>query len=281
MGMHECYHGDYFHKFIKPFNPDKDESWCGSNWDALGNPRFGATTKPLDIYGQNHTDGRIYSAVDLLWSANYVESFMWGYLDFDNFARAFLTIFQTITLEGWTDVMYMLSDAYNPVMTSCFFVILVCFGSFFVLNLLLAVLENNYNEQEQQMTERKEEEKAKAQAEILSEQFDALQLSDDLIGANIDQNAGWTSEFPMGDFDFEKMFADDAPYHSFFDYYVGWCFIDPHSEEAQVKNWYRQKLYDLVTHPKFGIAITLCIVLNTVVLAADHHPMDVSTSFLL
>ena len=41
-----------------------------------------------------------------------------------------------------------------------FFCFLVLFGSFFVLNLLLAVLEQNYNEQEQLMTEKENAKKA-------------------------------------------------------------------------------------------------------------------------
>ena len=41
-----------------------------------------------------------------------------------------------------------------------FFCFLVLFGSFFVLNLLLEVLEQNYNEQEQLMTEKENAKKA-------------------------------------------------------------------------------------------------------------------------
>ena len=105
-----------------------------------------------------------YGAVQLRWSANYGTdgegSFQFGLIDFDNFARAFLTIFQVITLEGWTDIMYVLMDAYDPWLTGIFFCFLVLFGSFFVLNLLLAVLEQNYNEQEQMMTDRENAKKA-------------------------------------------------------------------------------------------------------------------------
>jgi hypothetical protein len=278
LGMHQCWHGEFYEKHILPFNPDKAEAWCGSNFDAAGNGRFAASKENLDIYGLNHTNGRPYSAVELTWSANYVEDFMWSFLDFDNFARAFLTIFQTITLEGWVDVMYMLMDAYNPVMTSSFFIILVCFGSFFVLNLLLAVLENNYNEQEQKMTERKAEQ-LRADAEAVNQQLEALNtamtfVSDEVIGAEIDEHAGWTSDFPMGDFDFESMLQEESTAMTLFDHYLGWCFIDPESEEAKERNWFRQLLFDFVDNQHFSNSITVCIILNTVVLAADHHPME-------
>lgn len=63
----------------------------------------------------------------------------YGITHFDNILAAFLTIFQCVSLEGWTDVMYQLQDA---VTTYCwtYFIVLVVFGSFFAVNLALAVL---------------------------------------------------------------------------------------------------------------------------------------------
>ena len=45
--------------------------------------------------------------------------------NFDNIFYAFLTIFQCITLEGWTDIMYMNQDAYSKYITSIYFVLAV------------------------------------------------------------------------------------------------------------------------------------------------------------
>jgi len=166
-GMHQCHHGKFFREHVEVFNPGKAEAWCGSNWDVLGNGRFKSTGEPLDIYGVDHTAfGKVYGDAELKWSANYAGGmkFMFGLIDFDNFARAFLTIFQTITLEGWTGIMYMLMDVFDPMLTGMFFVVLVSFGSFFVLQLPLAVLENNYNEEEQKLTDRKLAEKAELEA---------------------------------------------------------------------------------------------------------------------
>jgi voltage-dependent calcium channel L type alpha-1D len=146
-GDHLCASAEFYREEILPLNPDKAPTWCGSNWDVMGNPRFvAAEDSPLDIYGGNHTEsGRLYTQEMLLWSANYVDSFQFGYIDFDHLGRGIVTIFQVITLEGWTDVMYMLQDVYNPLATAMFFVLFVVFGSFFVLNLLLAVLEQTLN----------------------------------------------------------------------------------------------------------------------------------------
>ena len=52
------------------------------------------------------------------------------------------TIFQMITLEGWTTVMYNLMDSNIWWMAVMFCVFLVIIGSFFLLNVILAVLSD-------------------------------------------------------------------------------------------------------------------------------------------
>ena len=37
----------------------------------------------------------------------------WGITNFDNFGLSMLTVFQCVTLEGWTDVLYNVSIKYN------------------------------------------------------------------------------------------------------------------------------------------------------------------------
>lgn len=94
--------------------------YCGSNYDAAGNSRF-----------ENS---------QVMKSPLFVQDLNWGFTSFDNIAAAFLTIFQSITMEGWTDIMYMCQDANNPVIAALFFILLIVFGSFFLLNLTLAVI---------------------------------------------------------------------------------------------------------------------------------------------
>ena len=65
---------------------------------------------------------------------------MYGIVTFDNLGVAMLTCFQVITLEGWTDLMYLMMDANMGAMSIVFFVLLVVFGSFFILNAILAVI---------------------------------------------------------------------------------------------------------------------------------------------
>ena len=64
-----------------------------------------------------------------------------------------LTIFQMITLEQWTLVMYNLMDSNIWWMAVLFCVLLVLIGSFFLLNVILAVLAqalDNVKEMEQE-----------------------------------------------------------------------------------------------------------------------------------
>jgi hypothetical protein len=58
---------------------------------------------------------------------------------FDNILWAWVTIFQCVTQEGWTDVMYAIQDAISP-WVWIYFVAIILFGSFFIINLALAVL---------------------------------------------------------------------------------------------------------------------------------------------
>ena len=52
-----------------------------------------------------------------------------------------MTVFQCITMEGWTDIMYFANDAVGSSMNWAYFTLLVIIGSFFMLNLVSFVTE--------------------------------------------------------------------------------------------------------------------------------------------
>ena len=56
-----------------------------------------------------------------------------------------LTIFQCITMEGWSEIMYTAMDAKGYVVSYIYFFAVMLLGSFFALNLLLAVLEEAFD----------------------------------------------------------------------------------------------------------------------------------------
>lgn len=51
-----------------------------------------------------------------------------------------VTIFQVITMEGWVDIMYMVIDTSGSFLTVPYFCFIIIIGSFFLLNLILAVI---------------------------------------------------------------------------------------------------------------------------------------------
>lgn len=65
---------------------------------------------------------------------------MFGINNFDNLFESMITIFQVITMEGWTDIMYMIMDTNGNPLTVPFFCAIIIIGSFFLLNLILAVI---------------------------------------------------------------------------------------------------------------------------------------------
>ncbi|ROL48988.1 Voltage-dependent L-type calcium channel subunit alpha-1F [Anabarilius grahami] len=95
-----------------------------------------------------------------------------GITNFDNFFFAMLTVFQCITMEGWTDVLYWMNDAIGFELPWVYFVSLVIFGSFFVLNLVLGVLSGEFS---------KEREKAKARGDF-QKLREKQQMEEDLSG---------------------------------------------------------------------------------------------------
>jgi len=60
-------------------------------------------------------------------------------LSFDNLIISTFNVFQSITLEGWTDQMYAIRNATMSMSYDILFVAIVVFGAFFVLNLMIAV----------------------------------------------------------------------------------------------------------------------------------------------
>lgn len=64
---------------------------------------------------------------------------------FDNILKSVLNIFIVITLEGWTDTMYKIRSATGTVGYDIVFVLMVVFGSFFIVNLMVAVQFSYFN----------------------------------------------------------------------------------------------------------------------------------------
>jgi hypothetical protein len=64
-----------------------------------------------------------------------------------------VTIFEALTLEGWSTQMTNLSDSGNGNLSTVFYILLVTFGSYFILNLILAVIMGSFTKFEKQEIE--------------------------------------------------------------------------------------------------------------------------------
>ena len=73
-----------------------------------------------------------------------------GITKFDTIVYGMLTVFQIITLEGWSDLLYMTNDASNSPkwMNYCVFISMVLIGAMFMLNLVIGVLSGEFSKKE-------------------------------------------------------------------------------------------------------------------------------------
>ncbi len=117
-GLNRCYHNT-------ERLPTSLWRWCGSNFDGFGNPRF--------------------SDKDIMRSATFIIDLNYGYTVFDNIGFAVLTIFQCVTMEGWTSIMYMIQDSMSPQIGAFYFTVLIIIAAFGLVNILLAVLSNHFH----------------------------------------------------------------------------------------------------------------------------------------
>ncbi|XP_033150716.1 LOW QUALITY PROTEIN: voltage-dependent calcium channel type D subunit alpha-1 [Drosophila busckii] len=90
----------------------------------------------------------------------------WGITNFDNFGLAMLTVFQCITLEGWTDVLYSIQDAMGSDWQWMYFISMVILGAFFVMNLILGVLSGEFSKERNKAKNRGDFQKLREKQQI-------------------------------------------------------------------------------------------------------------------
>ncbi|MCI4385496.1 hypothetical protein PGIGA_G00051240 [Pangasianodon gigas] len=90
----------------------------------------------------------------------------YGITQFDNILFAILTVFQCITMEGWTDLLYYSDDASGSAWNWMYFVPLIIIGSFFMLNLVLGVLSGEFAKERERVENRSEFLKLRRQQQI-------------------------------------------------------------------------------------------------------------------
>ena len=124
--------------------PERNDTWPydESITSLCRKPENGETQCPEGTWCKNPIDGGLPLSVDNVIDMQEID---YGITNFDNLGWAMLTIFQMMTVEGWTKIMYNLMDSNIQWMSIIFSISLVLITSFFALNILLAILaEENY-----------------------------------------------------------------------------------------------------------------------------------------
>ncbi|KAM8843860.1 sodium channel protein type 4 subunit alpha B isoform 2-T4 [Spinachia spinachia] len=195
----------------------------------------------------------------------------YGYTSYDSFGWAFLSLFRLMTQDFWENLFQLTLRAAGKTYMM-FFVVVIFLGSFYLINLILAVVAMAYAEQnEATMAEAKQKEEEYAQIlEMLKNREEEAacraQLSEEQDKTSSAEIKGHEQEHTT-----MEDFADDQRpcppgWYVFSDIFLKWNCCGC---------WRRLKqfLYTIVMDPFIDLGITICIVLNTVFMAMEHYPM--------
>ncbi|XP_055713319.1 muscle calcium channel subunit alpha-1-like isoform X3 [Phlebotomus papatasi] len=203
----------------------------------------------------------------------YWEGPNFGITNFDNFGLSMLTVFQCVTLEGWTDVLYNIQDAMGNSWQWIYFISMVILGAFFVMNLILGVLSGEFS---------KERTKAKNRGDF-QKLREKQQIEEDLRGY-----LDWITQAEDIEPEAESSYADGGMKGKMGE--GGGAPVDSSEHlgdenEVVQESWMRTKKKDLerinrrlrracrkaVKSQAFYWLIIVLVFLNTGVLATEHH----------
>lgn len=128
------------------WNVTDEDRLCGGNYNCAPNSFCGGHEKDTDASFRPVFPG---GKQGFPWCEGSEPQKLFpetDFVHFDHIGAAFLLIFQVMTLEGWTDLMYMVEDAFSPWFAIIFFVVIVVFTNFFMLNVALAVVDEVQDE---------------------------------------------------------------------------------------------------------------------------------------
>ena len=92
-----------------------------------------------------------YPNLDPLIDDPWEDAVIWhNTINFNNIFVAIVTIFEALTLEGWSIQMAFLIDAGESTIAIVYYLFLIAFGSYFILNLILAVIMGSFSKFENQ-----------------------------------------------------------------------------------------------------------------------------------
>uniref|UniRef100_A0A9J8CG89 Sodium channel protein n=1 Tax=Cyprinus carpio carpio TaxID=630221 RepID=A0A9J8CG89_CYPCA len=202
----------------------------------------------------------------------------YGYTSFDTFSWAFLSLFRLMTQDFWENLYQQtLRAAGKPYMI--FFVLVIFLGSFYLVNLILAVVAMAYDEQNQATIEeaQQKEEEFQAMLEQLKRQQEEAQVANThrhthtSMSKYTNRSAGPSGlPRPSGSAlvcQLEESRQKCPPcWYKFANSFLIWDCCPAWLKVKEIMNM-------VVMDPFVDLAITICIVLNTLFMAMEHYPM--------
>ncbi|XP_061613084.1 sodium channel protein type 4 subunit alpha A [Phyllopteryx taeniolatus] len=252
----------------------------------------------------------------------------YGYTSFDSFGWAFLALFRLMTQDYWENLFQMILRAAGKTYM-LFFVVVIFLGSFYLINLILAVVAMAYDEQNQatlREAKEKEEEFQRVLEQLKSQEQAHCPESEESLNSGKSPSRHLASELSLernkavkdcngkmvpslvvrsptldesaadkelrerspGMLHPDELHSDEQGqrqrstsameglehahrpcppgWYKFADIFLKWNCCEPW---VALKKW----LYVIVMDPFFDLAITICIVLNTLFMAMEHYPM--------
>ncbi|CAB1425268.1 unnamed protein product [Pleuronectes platessa] len=192
----------------------------------------------------------------------------YGYTSYDSFGWAFLALFRLMTQDFWEN-LFMLTLRAAGKIYMIFFVFVIFLGSFYLINLILAVVAMAYAEQNKATLS-----EAKRKEEEYAEILEALKKRDEeaacMAVLSESHNPNATQSHDQDHTAIEGFEDDQRPcpvcWYAFADVFLKWnC--------CRCWRWLKQRLNTIVMDPFVDLGITMCIVLNTVFMALEHYPM--------
>ncbi|CAF4362135.1 unnamed protein product, partial [Rotaria magnacalcarata] len=199
--------------------------------------------RPCGEKGRKCPDGQ--ECKDIGWEGPW-----YGIINFDNFGLAMLTVFQCITMEGWTSILYKMNDAIGRDWAWIYFVSLIIIGSFFVMNLVLGVLSGEFS---------KEREKAKQRGDF--QKLREIQIIDE----SFRNYMAWIRKADTLDAS-----GEPVKKRRNFESHCGWLC----TKLRYFRNFHaytRRRIHAIVKSQAFYWIVIVLVLMNTVVLASEYY----------
>ncbi|XP_051949885.1 calcium channel, voltage-dependent, L type, alpha 1S subunit, b [Xyrauchen texanus] len=181
-----------------------------------------------------------------------------GITHYDNFGFAMLTVFQCITMESWTDVLYWVNDAIGNEWAWIYFFSMILLGAFFILNLVLGVLSGEFT---------KEREKSRSRGEY-QKLRETQQMDEDVKGY-----MDWITHAEVIDGDYEALLRRDTDSETDSLYQMEGINRVIYFYRL-ARRWnviLRRKCHVWVKSKYFTWWVLLIVLLNTLVISTEHH----------